>query len=169
MRAYSLDQTNKAEDRVRAASQYDRSFSPHKLGNWEIPAAEKMAQPQFSTVPARNTKTKFIADDKGYLKKEFKKPGVTAFSTTAECTRPVYSDTKPRWPKVRVLWHRSAWRWWSTPSVHDCICEQENVSWPFAPRAVMPSKGIQTGYLPISTVPVQTYMSEGFRDFNFHN
>lgn len=55
------------------------------------------------------------------------------------------------------------------PLIYWCSCEQENVSWPFAPRAGMPSKGIQTGYLPISTVPVQTYQAEGFRDFNFHH
>eukprot|EP00892_Ulva_mutabilis_P004746 jgi/Ulvmu1/2643/UM014_0095.1 len=130
--------------KVFSASQYDRSFSPQKLGNWEVSDTGKMAQPRFSTLPARTTKTEFIADDKGYLKKSFKKPGVTAFTTTAETMRPVHSDSKPRWPK-------------------------ENVSWPFAARAVMPSKGIQTGYLPISTVPVKTYMSEGFKDFNFHH
>ena len=87
---------------TRAASQYDRSFAPHQLGNWEVPDSGKMAQPRFSTLPPRKTKTEFITDDKGYLKREFKKPGVTAFTTTAQSTRPVYADSKPRWPKVCI-------------------------------------------------------------------
>lgn len=45
---------------------------------------------------------------------------------------------------------------------------QTNVSWPLARRATMGYKGIQTSnYLPTSTIPVQTYMTPGCKDFNY--
>lgn len=45
---------------------------------------------------------------------------------------------------------------------------QVNASWTHAPRATMGYKGIETRYLPRSTVPVQTYETPGCVDFNFH-
>lgn len=129
-----------------AASQYERSFAPRGLNNWEVPDDKKLAQDRFGILPARSGKTTTIVEPNGHLKVAYKKKGVsTAFTHTQETTRPVYAASKPRWPT-------------------------KNVSWEWAPRAgsKMGYKGIQTSYLPRSTVPVQTYMT-GLKDFNFHH
>jgi hypothetical protein len=88
-----------------AVSQYERSFLPHRLGNWEVPDNSKLQattlKNRFDTPAARTGKTRFIAGDNGYIADpKHKKAGVTAFTTTADFQRPVYAESKPRWPKV---------------------------------------------------------------------
>jgi hypothetical protein len=103
-----------------AASQYERSFSPKALSNWEVPDDSKFAQARFGRLPARTGKTTSIVKPNGHLKEGYKKPGVTAFTDTKDTSRPVYAHSKPRWPT-------------------------KNVSWTWAPRATGGYKGIQTG------------------------
>jgi hypothetical protein len=87
-----------------AASQYERAFLAHRLGNWEVPDSGKLERTslknRFDRPQARTGKTQFIAGDNGYLQPKHKKDGVTAFTTTADFQRPVFTDSKPRWPKV---------------------------------------------------------------------
>lgn len=126
-----------------AASQYERSFTPKRLNNWEVPDDSKLAQDRFGVLQPRTGKTKTIVQDNGHLKPGLRKPGVTSFTDTKEAERPVYAASKPRWPT-------------------------KNVSWEWAPRAgrKMGYKGIETDYLRRTTVPVKTYMTGG-KDFNF--
>lgn len=55
----------------------------------------------FDKVASKTGRTAFVADDRGYLTKGKKKEGVQAFTTTADTTREVYAESKPRWPEVR--------------------------------------------------------------------
>lgn len=94
---------------MHAAAQYERSFVPRRLGNWEIPDTSKLESTslsnRFDQTAPRTSATKFIAGDNGYLNPLHKKAGVTAFTTTDRVQRPVYAESKPRWPEVRALGH----------------------------------------------------------------
>jgi hypothetical protein len=152
-----------------AASQYERSFLPHRLGNWEAPDTSKLAQERFGTLPARTGKTKTIVGENGHLNPGFKKAGVAAFAHTQEKQRPVYAKSKPRWPTVSTCVQEQLYLLLIGASASDESrpALQKNVSWTWAPRSTMGYKGIQTEYLPITTVPVKTYMTDGCKDFNF--
>ena len=98
-----------------SAQQYDATFKPTRLNNWEVPAIrerEPMPRPPgFRSVP--------IVDENGHLLPGMPKR-LTSFSTGYETTAP------KRWPV--------------TPSA------------PFTGASTMGYKGIQTTYLPTSTV-----------------
>ena len=84
-----------------AASQYERSFLPHRLNNWETPNEANQKQDRFGPLPARTGKTTTIVEPNGHLKATHKKTGTSAaFTTTKETSRPVYAASKPRWPTV---------------------------------------------------------------------
>lgn len=89
-----------------AGSQYERAFLPCRLGNWEVPDVSKQVattlRNRFDVPAARTGRTQFIAGDNGYISSpKNKKAGQTAFTTTAAFQRPVYAESKPRWPTAR--------------------------------------------------------------------
>ena len=97
------------------AAQFNNSFTPKRLGNWEVPALRDRTPfarpPGFRTVP--------VVDDKGHLLPEVPKR-MTSFSTGYEMT------SHKRWPVSLLDPHGGA--------------------------ATMGYKGIQTTYLPSSTI-----------------
>jgi len=98
-----------------SAQQFDNSFTPKRLGNWEVPAY-RVVDP-----PARppGFRTTAIVDASGHLLPDVPKR-MTSFVTGYESTTP------KRWP--------------TDPNA------------PFSGVATMGYKGIQTDYLPTSTV-----------------
>jgi hypothetical protein len=90
-----------------AASQYERSFLPHRLGNWEVPDSCKLEgtsqKNRFDRTSPRTSSTTLIASTNGHLDPNHRRPGVTAFTTTNELQRPIYAVSKPRWPEVQHM------------------------------------------------------------------
>ncbi|KIY97175.1 flagellar associated protein, partial [Monoraphidium neglectum] len=114
--------------RIYSAGQYQQTYLPHRLNNWMAPDNGKQhattAPGRYGTLRAKppGSRTQFIVDKRGHLL-----PGVpkanTAFSSGAEAL----GGVPPRWPSP-------------SPALLA------------APAATMGYKGIQTDYLPSSTV-----------------
>jgi hypothetical protein len=76
--------------KLYTASQFEASYRPTRLGNWEVPASPRSRVPK-----ARTSTTKFIVDANGHLL-----PGARtqASSFPDAKTPPTY-----RWPEKTVL------------------------------------------------------------------
>ncbi|GAB4823938.1 hypothetical protein N2152v2_010984 [Parachlorella kessleri] len=123
--------------RLYSASQFDNSFRPHMLGNWEVADTHKQ-QPSNASSPTCKTedgRTIPIVDKNGHLLVK-KRPA--AFNKP-----PVYALSAPRWPQVN-------------PSIKGTAA------------ATMGYKGIQTDYLPSSTVPLKTVELPDCKEHNYH-
>uniref|UniRef100_A0A7S0RRF2 Cilia- and flagella-associated protein 126 n=1 Tax=Chlamydomonas leiostraca TaxID=1034604 RepID=A0A7S0RRF2_9CHLO len=124
--------------------QVEHAFNSKRLCNWETPRVDGSLQStigggRFGTLRPRDTTTGFIVDEKGYLLPSVKKVN-NAFTTTH--TMEVYQKTPARWPT-------------------------QNASIKYAPRSTMGYKGIQTHYLPTTTVSLKTVDVPGAQEFNY--
>lgn len=123
------------------ANQYEQAFISHRLGNWEVPAdnkAEKVsAETRYSTLKPRTGTTKPIVDEKGHLLPTVKKIPA-AFNYPVQ----VYEKTPARWPKP-------------------------NPAIPLAAASTMGYKGIQTDYLPTSTVSLKAVEVPNCKETNY--
>ncbi|PSC73124.1 flagellar associated [Micractinium conductrix] len=122
--------------RVYSASQYEKAYSPARLGNWEAVPQEKKAQAACpgNTPKVEKTadgRTITIVDEKGHIVRGSKKPA--AFAAAPPVPAP------PRWP-------------------------QPNPTFKGTSVATMGYKGIQTDYLPSSTVKVNTVEIPGCKE-----
>ncbi|WIA32216.1 hypothetical protein OEZ86_003065 [Tetradesmus obliquus] len=119
--------------RIYSAGQYEHSYLPHRLGNWQVWDSEKL---QHSTsAKAGQTQQRqdksFLVDDRGHLL-----PGVKKVNNSFR-TRLSPSDSAPcRWPKP-------------SPVVGS------------PPAATMGYKGIATSYLPRNHTVVKAVEVKG--------
>ncbi|KAJ9528312.1 hypothetical protein QJQ45_014287 [Haematococcus lacustris] len=122
------------------SQQVEHAFNPKRLQNWEVPKEDVKSLAattngsRFGNLQPRSGTTGFISDDKGYLK-----DGVTKITNAFTTKLEVHQKTPPRWPT-------------------------ENTSIPLTQRATMGYKGIQTSYLPTSTVPIKTSEVKGTKE-----
>jgi hypothetical protein len=82
-----------------SASQFDKEFAPHRLGNWEVPDVQKRQKTSTATSPTCKTvdgRTIPIVDERGHL---LGKKRDAAFDRQP----PVYAQSAPRWPEVGRL------------------------------------------------------------------
>ncbi|KAJ1641418.1 hypothetical protein T492DRAFT_919481 [Pavlovales sp. CCMP2436] len=77
-----------------SANQFDRSYKPSRLGNWEVPKSEPKSLGKTRTLAgeAVNT-TRFIVDEKGHLLDRSKKGSAFAVSMAVSS----------RWPEKQGL------------------------------------------------------------------
>lgn len=123
------------------ANQYEQAFISHRLGNWEVPAEDKAqkvsAETRYSTLRPRDGTTQIIADDRGHLL-----PGVPKQPGAFNYPLKEYEKNPARWPKQ-----------------NPAIKQTES--------ATMGFKGIQTDYLPTSTVSLKPVEIQGCKEFNY--
>ena len=106
-----------------SAFQYEASFAPKRLCNWETPAVR--AKTPVNKGPGG--RTEFVVDNNGHLLRSAPKLN-SSFSTGFE------SITPKRWPDAQRVTGGSA---------------------PYGGVATMGYKGIQSSYLPSSTVTLK--------------
>jgi len=145
------------------ASQYDLHFAPHKLGNWEIPRqfptvldqtigkGQPGPRQRFGTLAGRTRRdadgftgrTRVIADDRGHLLRPSTAPGGRrsgSFVSLAELEAEPWRLSQARWPRRE-----------GHPTTTTGV----------GARATMGYKGIQSTYLPSSTVTLNAVVGAG--------
>lgn len=93
----SIEQPTVHSHSSDAASQYERAFTPQRLGNWELADSAKVVS-RFEPTSARSGKSQPIVDAKGHLLPGHRKSGATSF---AKAERKPCAASKPLWPEVR--------------------------------------------------------------------
>lgn len=139
--------------RAFTAQQFEQSYRPSRLGNWEVPKSTAPATPTFR---GAGYTTKILVDDRGHLL-----PGKARKASADDAPMPQMY----RWPEKRLLSQEK----YTGAATMGCVARAPHAHARAAARtragalsrraartALRRYKGVPTDFLPISSVNIKT-------------